>query len=191
MKVVVLTPIKDSVAGPAHASTLDFAVEATRRGHDLVFKTSWLSSNLAKARCSLLRAALSESPDRILWLDDDIVFRVEDALALLALEHDLVSGCYKRRETNGETIGHPLEGGRQIGALLEMERIGLGFASMSLRCASTLFAAHGDGLFEFRFDGRRMLGEDEVLCDRWRAQGGAVWIHLGIELGHVGPTIFR
>lgn len=190
MKVALITPIKDTLPGPAHVAVVDFAIEATKRDIDLVFKTTWLSSNLAKSRMMLAREALKSDADRILMVDDDIIFSPKDAFTLLDMNADMIGGCYKKRITNGETIGDPLDGGSQVGLLLEMRRIGLGFTALSRSCLLQLVEKHGDGLFEFLFDGTRIVGEDEVFCDRWRQLGGSIWLHTAVNLGHVGLHCF-
>lgn len=187
----ITTPIKQAIMGPSHVSVVDLAVRYTEQGGKVHHKTTWLASNLAEARGKLLEHALQTGAERILMVDDDIVFSAEDALTLIALDRgdDIVSGLYKAKIEDGACIGDPLES--SDGALLEMRRIGLGFALFTRNCLERMVSAHGGGAFEFLHDGTRMLGEDEVFCDRWRALGGRIWMHIGIRLGHIGAHIFR
>lgn len=193
MKLCILTPVKDSIPEPAVTSVVDLAIALTRRGVDVVRRTVWLSSNLPKARTMLVRQALESGADLALFVDDDIHFTVADLDVLLDARQgdDIVSGAYRKRCLGGEHIGSPSASGSDRGPLLAMDRIGLGFALAPRRCLERMIEAHGDGCFEFRFDGTRMLGEDETFCDRWRAMGGRIWLHAQVNLGHVGPHIFR
>lgn len=193
MKICIISPVKDSIQEPAVASVVALAMHLTRQGHDVVRRSTWLSSNLAQARALLVREALATGAERVLFLDDDIVFDPADfdCLAVLDVGDDIVSGSYKRRATDGEWVGAPLEGGTDRGALLAMHHVGMGFALMTRGCLLRMVEAHGDGAFEFRYDGTMVTGEDKIFCSRWRELGGRIWLHTGVQLGHVGPNIFR
>lgn len=46
-------------------------------------------------------------------------------------------------------------------------------------------------LFDSDIENEEYLTEDYTFSRRYRALGGTIWMHLGIELGHVGQTTFR
>jgi hypothetical protein len=37
---------------------------------------------------------------------------------------------------------------------------------------------------------RRFLSEDWYFCQRWREMGGKIWMHTGIQCGHIGNFVF-
>ena len=187
MSLCVLTPIKDHVAGPHHVSMVALACEF---GSSMHHRTTWLSSHLAEARNVLLVEALKTNADRILFADDDIAFTVDDVRALLAVEEDVVAGAYTTRTPRGVVAGDPIEGGAKRGALLPMRCVGMGLTMLSRACVERMVEAHPMTAFEFRAEGGRVHGEDEVFCQKWRAMGGAVWMHTGVRVGHVGPHVY-
>ena len=188
----IVTPIRDAVVGPSHVSLMRLAIEYSRLGGRVHHATTWLSSNLALARARLVDVALRSEAERILMVDDDIVFTVEDFLALSALDigNDVVSGVYLKKQPSAGHVGTSLENGETRGALVEVASIGLGFALFTREGLSAMQSACGEGMFEFRFDGERILGEDEVFCARWRSLGQRVWMLQTVRVGHVGPHIY-
>jgi hypothetical protein len=190
MNIFAITPVKDSMPGPAARSMVKLAIEQGRRGYQFDYEQTWLSSNLPKARTKLARAAVASSADFVLFADDDIAFTPADVYALAALDCDFVSGMYTKRNEEGVVIGDPI-GDDPIGDMLEMRRVGLGFCLVRRTALAAILEKHGDGAFEFRFDGTRIIGEDETFCDNWRAMGGQVWMHMQVQLGHIGPAVFK
>lgn len=187
MSTVVICPIKDSAPGPALQSAFTLAAFLQEIGERPQMQTSWLCSNLAKARMLLVRSALESRADQVLLLDDDIVHTPNDFATLAAADVDIVSGAYSFREPGGTTVGYPLSGGETRGRMLEMLTVGMGYLLVKRKALVALVEAHGDDLFEMRRD----LGEDELLSQRWRSLGGQLWLHTAVQLGHVGPCIYR
>lgn len=191
MKLCIVSPVLRSVEAPAVAALADTLIELTKRGHEVVYKNTWLSSVLPHARTKMTEEALRSGAEKTLFLDDDIVFTVADLDCLLALDmgDDIVSGAYPQKNTTGACIGLTLEEPKR-GALHPMAFIGLGFALMTRNCLERMMAAY-DSPFEFRYENGSLRGEDVLFCERWRAIGGRIWLHEGVQLGHVGPHIFR
>lgn len=186
MSLAVLTPIRDQVAGPHHVSMVALASEMA-----IHHRTTWLSSHLAFARNTLLVEALKTDAERILFVDDDIAFTVDDVRALLAIDEDVVAGAYAKRSLPPTVAGYPLDGGVvRRGALLGMLNVGMGFTMLTRACVERMLTEHPGTAFEFRASGGRVHGEDEVFCEKWRALGGMVWMHTGIHLGHVGSHVY-
>lgn len=187
MSVVVICPVKDSSPGPCLQSAFALAAFLQGIGERPRMQTTWLCSNLAKARMLLVREALDSRADHILFLDDDIVHTPNDFATLQAADVDVISGAYSFREPGGTTIGYPLDGGEQRGRCLEMLSIGLGYCLVKRAALARLVEAYDDDLFAMRVKG----GEDELFSSHWRALGGQLWLHTAVQLGHVGPHIFR
>jgi hypothetical protein len=196
MKLAMVTPIKDSISGPCHAALVGLAIDLTKKGFDVVHQIAWLSSNLPQARMQLVREALAANADRVLFVDDDILFSPSDFHTLygaaLERKNDLLAGDYKKRIMGGAHVGAPLEGGADSGSLLAMDHVGFGFVLATRACLESMIMAHGDACFEIgRAETGAIVGEDVSFCRKWRAMGGRVWLHTQVNLGHIGPHIFR
>ena len=190
--ICLLTPIRESVPAPAVQSLVDTIIDYTRRGGRILYRTNWRASVLPQARNLLVREGLATDAEYMLWHDADLVTAPGHIDALLALETDIACGAFCTRDGSGRAVGEPLVGDPPLKPnVIRMRRIGFGWVLMRRAALDKMHQEHGDGLFECRFDGRVIVGEDYVFSDKWRASGGQLWMHTGVRLGHVGPQLFE
>lgn len=191
-RICIASPIKESAPALSVWSLMQFTISYMRRGGIVDYRISTLASNLAQARNELLAVMLKSPADKFIFLDADVTFTVEDVDKLLSLDlgEDIVSAMFKKRIMGSNWIGQDT-GEPNRGSLIPMARIGFGMVVVQRSCLEKLVAKYGAGLFEFRFDGKEIVGEDYLFCDRWREMGGKIWAHTGVQLGHVGPHEFK
>lgn len=193
LKLVIVSPVYNAVQGPSAASLVQTVIALMRVGVEVEYRSVWRDSNVPNARRMLSEEALRLEADRILWLDDDIVFDPVhlEKLLMANLGDDIVAGCYPIRKPNGGTVGTVTKDGETRGELVQMDHVGFGFTLVSRECLRRLVTTYGVGCFEFRKgpDGV-LLGDDQVFSASWRALGGRIWAHTGVRLGHCGPHVF-
>lgn len=189
MRLAVITPVYAAVPGPAYEAIAALAYEVGKSGGRLWHRTIWGCSNLPFARFSLAKWAVATDADRVLFVDDDIVYTTQDIEALYAIDADVVSGMYSRRELRGAIVGAPLTGGEERGLLLEMAAVGLGCCLMRRSVLAALVEKYGERLFAFTAD-QKGPGEDDSFSHRMIVSGYRAWLHRGVSLGHVGSLIF-
>lgn len=149
----------------------------------------------------------------LLFIDADTEFEPESILRLLAADKPLIVGAYRKKNERDEyavtfldDAADGLEQCPHTGAV-KIARGGTGFMMIKREVFETLARAmpeiaytdnsHRDGpramhaFFEHVVRDGLRWSEDYTFCERWRAQGGEVWLHPFVELGHWGPHCWR
>lgn len=153
-------------------------------------------------RARLIRHCLDRLPEAeiIFSLDDDQEFEPWQFYAIAdavdAERRPIVSGLYFAH--NGEEMGRPrpliaraADGGTiwdyRPGQLEPSDVVGMGFCAMHRTALLDWRAAHGDTWFDYTgtglADGFRL--EDSSFCTRMRSIGKGIFVHTGVEIGHL------
>lgn len=188
----IAMPVKDGVVGPCVASLISLAAELGAEGVRVTCSLPWQGTILPRLRYEILKSAVENKSDRILWIDSDIVFAPAHARVLLAVDEDLVSGVYRLKKPGGAAVGTPIAlASYRSDPLLEMHGVGFGFLSMSRSCASAMLQRHGALAFvQADAHASESIGDDHAFCERWRRDGGRIYVHTGVRVGHVGLHVF-
>lgn len=179
----------------------ELAVEVKKYGVDICFISERGNSLAMTARNSLLARFLATDYEYIFWIDDDILFTVNDFLQILALcitrKSTAASYCARQdapvffiKPLNNETIEYTEDG------LIPARGCGLGFACQHRSILEPLM--EGKDTYEDRdktvikdvfktgvFEGR-YWGEDMYFFNLLYKNGHPVYIHPNINLKHVG-----
>ena len=130
--------------------------------------------------------------DKILWIDSDIIFTVDDAMRLLGHDKDVVSGAYLLG--SGEVTAYPklLGPGLMYDEVKEMtepvEVAGCGFGFLAVR--QGVFESLSRPWFQaamvttedgFSFP---MMGEDLSWCKRVTDAGFEIWFDPTVRVTH-------
>lgn len=170
------------------------------------------NSNLPRARNELVAAFMASDYDDMLFIDDDMGWRPNDVVRLLASDKALIGavGCKKvvRPDADAEkwclrTLKDEQFNQDDMGAV-EIEAIGTGFVKINRSVFERMKLAHPEWKRNgwpkmpentrkeyyqyFRFDPNDPdeTGEDISFCQAWRRLGGTVWVDPSIQLLHVG-----
>jgi len=160
---------------------------------------------LGNALTSITHRFLASDCDRLLVLDDDVVFDPKDVIKIITSARDCVGGDYALKARGAGMLSRRLPGGRVDGDHVECIFIGLGFSSFSRACIEAvaelspvfqLDERDADAgqiarcTFHSRFvDGRR-IDDDVVFFDRVMKAGFTAWLDTSIRLGHVGTHVY-
>ncbi len=216
--LMIATPVARNPVWQYTASFGATIMALMERGIPVAFEFVVGNSNVARARNELVAKFLASPATDLLFADDDMEWRPEAVLNLLASDKPLI-GAVGRMRCDGPNSDPAVWCCRwfpsETGALEQDETgavsvPGFGAALMLVNRAvfDAMIAAHPEwkrpGAHDwpeeiraryhefFRFnEGEKEMGEDYVFCDRWRALGGKVWIRPDVLLGHVGSFTFR
>lgn len=176
------------------------------------------SSNLPRARNELVARFLASDCTDMIFIDDDMGWRPEAIVRLLASDKPVIAGVGRKRvdrpNTDPAVWCVHLEPGAasaivqdEFGAV-EVLAVGTALMKIERGVFERLIALHPewkraghDGMSDkvkacyyqfFRFDPDDSveMGEDFVFCRRWREAGGSVWIDPAIWLAHVGSKSY-
>jgi len=188
---------------PVQAISAYFALGANLASKRCVVDIEAHDSNQARARNVLFARFLRSGMSRMLCVDVDVIFTTADVEAMLDVNEDVVSAMYLKKSRGDGHVGAPRDGAAMRGPLLEMDRVGFGMLALSRACVARLSETatrrfildSGDSVplvvwTDIAPDGE-WLSVDWVFSQRWREQGGQIWTHTGVEVGHVGPHIYR
>ena len=197
MKTLVAIPCMDMV----HTVFLRSILGLNKGDGEVRFAIS-CSSLIYDARNTLVKQAMTEGYDRILWLDSDMDFQPDLLMRLSAhLDNglDLVSGIYFKRKapvspviysevgyfTNPENSGitptavsyddYPRD------SLFKIKACGFGGVMMTVDLARRVTEKFG-----LPFAPMLGFGEDLSFCGRVTNLGVDMWCDSSIKLGHVG-----
>lgn len=164
------------------------------------------TARVATARNGLVRTFLEASKAEWLWmLDTDMVFKSDTLERLLAVaddEHPVVGGlCFAKDLTNNvfPTLYYVTQQGKQISRLedypkdqlLKVDGTGAACLLMhrsALEAVRGIYEAPREWFSDQVWNGTDM-GEDLTFCLRLKEAGIPVFVHTGIRIGHIKPTI--
>lgn len=206
--------------GGLHPATAQGLLDTQRvfAEHGLTFNYMFLSNEslIPRGRNGIANFFLQQSGcDRLFFIDADIGFDGQQVLRLLAHDHDVVAGAYRKKRLNEVAFAVnwlPDANGQvqadQVTGAIEARHLATGFMCIKRRCLETMAAAFphliyrdlqgkagdpprfGHGFFDLYTDPVTLepLSEDYAFCNRWRALGGSVWCDPGLILEHYGTV---
>jgi len=192
-------------------SLLKFLIEASKHNIAWTLDTMGNESLITRARNNLAGKFLhNKKATHLMFIDSDIRFEPEDILKLLIADKDVCCGAYPVKKLPAQLVINELDDGDKEGDLVEVSTAGTGFMlikrnvfdEMIVKYPKTKYSEHvGLGkqyepflyaLFDTEISTEgHYLSEDWTFCLRWRAIGGKVWVHKGINLGHIGQYEYR
>lgn len=162
------------------------------------------SSLVYDARNNMVRQAIREGFDRILWLDSDMEFEpdlMERLSARLDEGKELVTGLYFKRRAPIEPVVYCKVGyyhsendevtplavsysDYPVDSVFEVEGCGFGAVMMTVDLANRVAEKFG-----LPFAPILGFGEDLSFCVRARQLGATLWCDSSVKLGHVGQGV--
>jgi len=192
-------------------SLLQFLIEASKQGLNWTLDTMGNESLIPRARNNLAGKFLhNKNATHLMFIDSDSRFTPDDLFKLITADKDVCCGAYPVKKMPPQLVINELENGEKEGDLVEVSTAGTGFMLIKRQVFDKMIQAYpktkykehvGLGaryepylyaLFDTDISQEGFyLSEDWTFCLRWRAIGGKVWVHKGIDLGHVGLYEYR
>ena len=192
-------------------SLLQFLIEASKVNLNWTLDTMGNESLIPRARNNLAGKFLhNTNATHLMFIDSDIRFNPTDIIKLLTADKDICCGAYPVKQMPPQLVINDLTNGELEGDLVEVNTAGTGFmlikrdvfnkmidnfpktkysdnVGLGAQYNPYLYALFDTDISEEGY----YLSEDWTFCLRWRSIGGKVWIHKGIDLGHVGTYEYR
>lgn len=157
---------------------------------------------LAKSRCDLVQKALDADADYILFLDSDITISADALDKLVESGKDIISGIYvDKAEPPFAPIHYSRIGDvdykhnkpNSDGGVVQVDGIGLGCVLIRSRVFKNEKIKNKYPWFRadwFNRDGEiGMYGEDFYFCKLVTDAGYKIYVHNGVQCGHIGGVI--
>lgn len=204
MKVMLAIPSYGGISCQQFIKSLsDTLIAFTREGIEWEIETICGNCYIQVARNQLVHKFLKSDCDKILFLDDDISWDPDAAIAIVQMDRPISAGIYpmKAEDLASEIIfpvvfrctddGLALADGPYICAA----RAATGFLCVERRVFVEIMEANphlsyvdrDEQMFDFfpqGVKGTKWVGEDYAFCDLWGALGGSIAVMPDLTFGH-------
>lgn len=180
-----------------------FAEEGIAWGAFTISQEPWL----AKAMNTILMQFLKSDCERLLILDDDVMFNAADVIKLVRSDKDVIGGDYALKSRGAGMVCWRQPNGRVEGDLVECLFLGLGFSSYSRKAIEDVVRASeglayqcgprdpnagqiGHSVFHPMHVNGLRHDDDVVFFKRLVDCGYTPWLDTSIRLGHIGTHVY-
>lgn len=197
-KVLIGTPAHDGRVDVWYANSLVNTVKLSGKyGIEVVPIYMSYDSLVQRARNDLVRLALEEKFDDLIFMDSDQEWDPEWIFSLLNRTEDVVGGAVVKKSDqllfNVKALKTGLK--RDASGLMEVEAVGTGFLKLSRKALETVWNESAEYtnegkkcrmVFDVQLVDGELVSEDNVFCRKWRNLGNKVWIDPTMTCNHIG-----
>ena len=208
VKVFIGMPSHRELSPQTNASLIETGVVLLSKGIAYEQRVVYSSSIVTAARTEVARQFMDSDCTHLFWIDSDIVWTPDDFLTILALATKLecVGATYPSKEMPPKFMINVLDKDAEIETnefgCFEVKGFGLGFTcvqrkvieQLSEKAPKLVFPRGPDPIphiFRLDTDNGAFRGEDMAFFADVRDLGYTVNLYPHINLGHVGPHVFR
>lgn len=155
---------------------------------------------ISAARATLLRKAMDDQPDAIVFIDHDLSWGTDALLTLLQTEGDVVAGTYRFKTEKEEYMGaweidEDLRPVTRADGCFDALRVPAGFLKITPKAVHAFMRAwpellYGDAdhpsldMFNHGVIDGVWYGEDYAFCKRWKERCGDIWLVPDLYINH-------
>ena len=197
-KVLFGTPAHDGRVEAAYCLALVETVKLAQQvGVQLIPIIVAYDSLVQRARNDLVKIALESGCDDLVFMDSDQEWAPQWIFQLLNHSVDIV-GCPVPKKLDVPLFNvKALPDGITMGedGLMEVACVGTGFMRISRKALQAVWdvsvpyrneGKEGRWVFDVQIVDGELVSEDNVLCNKWREQGGKVWLDPAMTCNHIG-----
>lgn len=197
-KVLIGTPAHDGRVDVWYCNSLVNTIKIAPHFNTII-QPIYMSydSLVQRARNDLVRLALEEGFDDLIFIDSDQEWNPEWIFKLLEYKEDVVGGTVVKKSDapsfNVKILNTSLK--LEKNGLMQVESVGTGFMKISKKALQAVW----DKSPEYRNEGRvcrmvfdvqlidgELVSEDNVFCRKWRSMGNKVYIDPNMTCNHIG-----
>jgi hypothetical protein len=197
-KVLIGTPAHDGRVDVWYTNSLINTVKLSGK-YDTEIHPVYMSydSLVQRARNDLVRLALDEGFDALVFMDSDQEWDPEWIFKLLDYKEDVVGGTVVKKSDqllfNVKALKTGLK--REANGLMEVEAIGTGFMKITRKALQEVWDVSSEYtnegkkcrmVFDVQLVDGELVSEDNVFCRKWRSLGNKVWIDPTMTCNHIG-----
>ena len=197
-KVLIGTPSYDGKVDVWYANSL---VNTIRMSYekDIVIVPVYMAydSLVQRARNDLVKLAIEEDFDDLIFIDADQEWDPAWVFKLLDSDKDVVAGTVVKKSDEVSFNVKALKEGMKTeeDGLIEVDCVGTGFMRISKSAlkqvwdVSTEYKNEGKTcrmVFDIKIENGDLVSEDNVFCKKWHDLGGKVYIDPNMTCNHIG-----
>lgn len=197
------TPAHDGRVDVWFANSLVNTVKlAMQRQVELVPIYMSYDSLVQRARNDIVRLAIEEDFDDLIFIDSDEEWNPEWIFKLLAYKEEVIGlPVVKKSDQMMFNIKALPTGLKQLqNGLMEVEAVGTGFMKISSAALKKVWDASpeykNEGrtcrmVFDIKIENGDLVSEDNIFCSKWRGLGGKVFIEPSMTCNHIGVKKYQ
>lgn len=197
-KVLIGTPAHDGRVDVWYCNSLVNTIKLAPQHDTLVMPVYMAYDSLVqRARNDLVRLALEEDFDALLFIDSDQEWNPEWVFSLLAREEPVIGATVVKKSDitafNVKALPEGLK--REENGLMAVESVGTGFLKINREALQKVWDISpeytNEGrtcrmVFDVQLVDGELVSEDNIFCSKWRGLGGTVWVDPEMTCNHIG-----
>jgi glycosyltransferase involved in cell wall biosynthesis len=202
-KVLIGTPAHDGRVDVWFANSLVNTIKLAAK-KDVEINPVYMSydSLVQRARNDLVRLALEENYDDLIFIDSDEEWDPEWIFKLLAYKEEVIGLPVVKKSDqmmfNIKALPTGLK--TQQNGLMEVEAVGTGFMKISRAALKKVWDVsdkyQNEGrtcrmVFDVKVVDGQLVSEDNIFCSKWRSLGGRVFIEPSMTCNHIGVKKYQ
>lgn len=202
--IFIATPTYNTVPLEYHNNIISLISQLNNKKID--YRYAVLSDcNLARSRAELTQAFLSSGADKMVFIDTDMIFTIDNFYKLISHNLPIVSGLYIKRNDNNimtfKSENNQLT--TDLNRLLKVKYAPTGFLAITRECVEKVIEKYPETKYKSLYfnnayalydniidEDESYLSTDFSFCKRARSCGFEIYIDTNIRLGHCGTKIF-
>jgi hypothetical protein len=202
-KVLIGTPAHDGRVDVWFANSLVNTVKmAMQRQVDLTPIYMSYDSLVQRARNDIVRLAVEENFDDLIFIDSDEEWNPEWVFKLLGYKEEVIGLPVVKKSDHLMFNVKASSTGLKIqqNGLMEVEAVGTGFMKISKPALKKIWDASpeyknegriGRMVFDIQVVNGDLISEDVIFCQKWRNLGGKVFIEPSMTCNHIGAKKYQ
>jgi len=202
-KVLIGTPAHDGRVDVWFANSLVNTIKLAAK-KDVEINPVYMSydSLVQRARNDLVRLAVEENFDDLIFIDSDEEWDPEWIFKLLAYKEEVIGLPVVKKSDqmmfNIKALPTGLK--TQQNGLMEVEAVGTGFMKISRAALKKVWEVsdkyQNEGrtcrmVFDVKVVDGQLVSEDNIFCSKWRSLGGRVFIEPSMTCNHIGVKKYQ
>jgi len=198
MKILIGTPAHDGRVDVWYANSLVNTVKlAIKKGIELIPVYMSYDSLVQRARNDLVKLAIEENFDYLIFIDSDQEWNPEWVFKLIAYKEDVIGATVVKKSDQIAFNVKALKTGlkQQQNGLMEVEAVGTGFLKISKTALKKVWDISPEYrnenktcrmVFDVQLIDGELVSEDNIFCQKWRNLDGKVFIDPTMTCNHIG-----
>ena len=197
-KVLIGTPAYDGRVDVWFANSLVNTVRMSYEKETVIVPIYMAYDSLVqRARNDIVRLAIEEDFDDLIFIDSDVEWNPEWVFKLLEYKEDVVGGVYPKKTDEPQFPVHALKDGMKLeeNGLIEVDGLPTGFLKISRDALKKVWDASSEYqnegrtcrmVFDIQVQNGLLVSEDIVFCRKWHELDGKVYVDPTMTCNHVG-----
>ena len=202
-KVLIGTPAHDGRVDVWYCNSLVNTIKMAPH-FDTLIQPVYMSydSLVQRARNDLVRLALEEQFDDLIFIDSDQEWNPEWVFKLLEYKEEVIGATVVKKSDQPMFNVKALKTGlkQEKNGLMEVEAIGTGFLKISKSALEAVWEKSPEYInegkkcrmvFDVQLVDGELVSEDNVFCRKWRSMGKKVYIDPTMTCNHIGAKKYQ